>query len=489
MNFSVSPEKWIRNMSDNWKDVFGSDPTDDSDEISQNISSMSDEELNAYLESLGLTNDATVDDVSIEDTDVESSAPVEDLGNTRVSDWLPNKGGINQTGSNNFSDDATSVIPHDVKRISDITRKKRLSGEGYEENEEYGNSPMRRKSNKSGCMSGFMYFIFVLAVSIILASMGWLAACDVLALNKKPITATIEVPENYDMDEVLDDLKENGIIEYKFLFKLFTKIAEKKIDPGTYQLNTEYDYRAIISKMQEGADSMVIVDVTIPEGKSLKQTFELLEAEGVCKAEKLWEAAENYDFEYDFLDPATLGDQNRLEGYLFPDTYKFYKSSSPEYVLDKFLDNFESRITDEMFSQAENMGMTMNQILTIASLIEMEAGSNEERTTISSVIHNRLDDDHLLQIDATIQYILEERKEKLSYDDLAIDNPYNTYMYKGLPPGPIASPGLASIKAAMEPEDTNYFFYALNKSGTHEFFTYSQSAEFEAFTNSEEFGG
>ena len=179
------------------------------------------------------------------------------------------------------------VIPDDVKRISDITKqnkRKKIDGEKYNAGE------MERIKGKSGCMGGFMYFIFILGLSIILASLGWLAACDVLALNKEPKTATIVVPKDYDIDDVIDDLKDSGIIEYKFLFKLYTLIADEKIEPGTYQLRTDYDYRAIVSKMQQDAE-MEIVEVTIPEGKTLRQTFEILERNSICSAEALWEAA------------------------------------------------------------------------------------------------------------------------------------------------------------------------------------------------------
>ena len=142
-----------------------------------------------------------------------------------------------------------------------------------------------------------------------------------------------------------------------------------------------------------------------------------------------------------------------------------------------------------MKEKAESMGYSFHEILTVASLIEMEAGTDTERPTIASVIYNRLNSSYYpyLQIDATIQYALGERKESLTYRDLEIDSPYNTYKYTGLPPGPIANPGMASIRAALNPESTGYYFYALNKKGTHNFFS-TQSA-FDRFINSSEFGG
>ena len=411
-------------MSDNWKDIFGSEQPDDNNELIQKLRSMSDEELDEYLRSVGLPEEENI------------TSENDDFSDTIVTNWLPQTGKLKGIENQDISDEATSIIPDDVKRISDITRRNAIGSTRESDIDEFDKMEIDRLKNKSGCMGGFMYFIFILGISIILASLGWLAACDVLALNKAPQTTTIVVPENYDIDDVIDDLKKGGIIEYKLLFKIFTMIADEKIEPGTYQLRTDYDYRAIVSKMQQDAE-VEIAEVTIPEGKTLGQTFQLLEYNGICSAKDLWEAAANYDFDYDFLDPDTLGDKNRLEGYLFPDTYEFYTRSKPETVIKKFLNNFEVRVTEEMYNQAEQMGMTMKEIITVASLIEMEAGSNEERATIASVIYNRLNSDFgLLQIDATIQYILGERKEKLTEEDTRIDNPYNTYMYKDCLPVP-----------------------------------------------------
>ena len=199
--------------------------------------------------------------------------------------------------------------------------------------------------------------------------------------------------------------------------------------------------------------------------------------------------AAEFDFDYEFLEGLEPGDANRLEGYLFPDTYEFYENSSPERAIKKFLDNFKSKVTEEMFLTAAQMGRDFNEVLTVASLIEKEAASDAERSTISSVIYNRLasPDFPYLNIDATVLYALGEHKEKLTYEDLQIDSPYNTYLYQGLPPGPICSPGLTSIRAALGPEETNYYYYALQTDGLHAFF--SSKYEFDQFINSSAFGG
>ncbi len=355
--------------------------------------------------------------------------------------------------------------------------------------------PIRRKrSYRTGLRGGLMYFGFVICISVILASVGWLAADDVLSLNKDYVEAEVYVGEKLDMKQVSAELYNKGLIKYPQLFRIFAKLmkAETKMDPGVYTLTSKLDYNAMVHAMHQsdaGPVERATVTVMIPEGKTLKQTFQILAEHGVCPYETLLECAANYEFKYDFLEDIPYGKETRLEGYLFPDTYQFYASSSPEEAIDKFLSNFNSKFNAEMRLQAEEMGYSLHEIVTIASLVEMEAGKDAERPTIASVIYNRLSSSYYpyLQIDAAIQYALEERKESLTYEDLEIDSPYNTYKYTGLPPGPIANPGLASIRAALNPEDTGYYFYALNKTGSHNFF--ATQSQFEYFVNSSEFGG
>ncbi len=366
-------------------------------------------------------------------------------------------------------------------------RIRETRGSGQTRGKDMGRKPARRRQFR---LTGVRYFMFVLVVSVILASVAWVSANDVFALNKKPHTAIVTIPENYTMGKVASILKKNGIIQYKSLFRLFAIIAkaDEKIDAGTYKLTTDLDYRALITRMQEGS-SDEIVKVTIPEGKTMAEIFDILQNEGICSAERLKDIAANHDYEYMFLDKSTLGDAKRLEGYLFPDTYEFYLSDDPVDVLKKFLDNFNNKVTKSMYEKAKKMGYSMAEIITVASLIEKEAADADEADYIASVIYNRLNskDFPYLQIDATIQYILPERKEKLTDDDLKVDSPYNTYKYKGLPPGPISNPGLSSIKAALNPANTKYYFYALDKSGFHQFFTNSDA--FDKFVNSADYGG
>jgi len=364
----------------------------------------------------------------------------------------------------------------------------------------------KRRDKRTGCLGGLMYFIFIVSISVILACVGWMAASDVLALNKGADAVEVTLPDTIftqkevdvtdsdgnvtgtetinvaDIGEVSTILKDAGIIRYKALFKLYSGFsdAKDKMDPGTYTLNTEYDYRAIIKKMQFGSDSQVRTMVTFPEGFTMKEIFQRLEENKICKYDDLMNCAATLDFNYKFLEGIPLGDASRLEGFLYPDTYEFYQGETPEATIDTFLQIFHYKLTAEMWNLANAKSLTMRDIINIASMIEKEAANDDERATIASVIYNRLKANMPLGIDATIQYALPEHKDKLTEADLAIDSPYNTRKYTGLPPTPIANPGFPSIMAALKPATTNYLYYALDTAtGTHKFF--KSASEFNAF--------
>ncbi len=367
--------------------------------------------------------------------------------------------------------------------------------------------PIRpRRDGHSGCLGGLIFFAFVLSVSIILACVGWMAASDVLALNKDPLTATVTLDRDQfsnktvtvtdeetgaertetvryaNLDYVANALKSAGIIEYRGLFKFYCRFshAAEQIDPGTYELSTSFDYRALVKKMQVGSGAMVATTVTIPEGFTMDQIFQRLEEEGVCAYDDLLNAAANYQYNYSFLDENALGDPARLEGFLFPDTYEFYQGMQASSAINKFLVNFHDRLTREVLDLAQERGLTLQQAITIASMIEKEAANDDERALIASVIYNRLSREMPLQIDSTVMYVMEEHGDTLTVEDTQIDSPYNTYLHTGLPPTPIANPGIASIDAAVKPASTNYLYYALDaESGVHKFFT--SYSEFEAF--------
>ena len=328
-----------------------------------------------------------------------------------------------------------------------------------------------------------LWAAIVAASSMVLAGVGWLLANDFAALNKPMKEVNFQVSEDwvsstetdekgneithYDMGKVADALKEEGLIEYPWFFRIFCRVyhADEKITQGTFTLNTDMDYMALVRNMRSRSGSAVTVDVTIPEGYSVQRIIELLAENGVGSVEDLTEAAASYPFEdYDFLTGET-GSASRLEGYLFPDTYNFYVGRKPELAFSAMLTNFKTKVYEnedllELFEESE---YSFSDIITIASLIERETDGTD-REKIASVIYNRLENagetNFLLQIDAALVYAAGRDITQTDYTTL--DSPYNLYLHPGLPPTPIANPGIAAIRAALQPEETDYYFYVLN---------------------------
>ena len=354
--------------------------------------------------------------------------------------------------------------------------------------------PEKKRPRLPSGIRVLLYVCCVLAVAVLLAVAVWRCADDVLSLTKEDAEITVSIPDGATISQIAGELKSKGLVRYETLFKFYcwASHAEKTIEPGTYTLNSRYDYHALVSNMIEASPDRAVVEVTIPEGYECEDIFRLLEADGVCSYQDLADTAASYEFAYDFLQEIPYGSENRLEGYLFPDTYQFYMSDDPANVIDKFLRNFDNKFTSDLydaldalndrlaqhmrqnaFSETEiaDAQLSLYDLITVASLVEKETARTSESATIASVIYNRLCSKlyPCLEIDATIQYALAERKEVLSNADKGVLSPYNTYTNAGLPAGPIANPGMNSIRASLYPAETNYYFYALDTTGVHHF--------------------
>lgn len=367
--------------------------------------------------------------------------------------------------------------------------------------------PRRRRRRGMGVLGALLYVIFVLGASALLAGLGWTWACDVLALSKDEHTAVITLPADIftekelteedkstgdtttktvqavDLDYVAEMLKEQGLIEYKFVFKLFAIFthAQYKLSPGSYELNTDMDYRALLASMGKSSSNRLVTTVTITEGMRLEQIFALLEEKGVAPADDLRETAATYDYKFSFLQNVIpLGEATRLEGYLFPDTYEFYMGEDPINVLNKMLLRFDQIFTDDMRQEMADQGLTIRDAVIIASMIEKETDGTDQRH-IASVIYNRWlsptsETAGYLNIDAAILYATGGTEVDVNYN-----SPYNTHIYTGLPPTAISSPGSVALWAAVYPDSTSDYYYALGDDGVHHFFrTYSEQQAFIA---------
>jgi UPF0755 protein len=282
-----------------------------------------------------------------------------------------------------------------------------------------------------------------------------------------PVTLVVEPGETGG--EVADSLHELGLIKNPRLFRYYLSEEGLTIEAGAYTLNQTMTPRQIAQEMQRGLAGEVVL--TIPEGRRLEEIADLAAGIGIDRSEFLALAAVpassvspeggGDEFDYDFLRdrPADA----TLEGYLFPDTYRLPRDAGARDLIDRMLANFEARVTPELRAQAAVQGRTLYQVIVLASIVEREAVLATERSTIASVYLNRLDGGIKLDADPTIQYALGQPGDwwpQITADQYtSVNSPWNTYLYAGLPPSPIANPGLGAIQAVLAPADTQYFFF------------------------------
>ena len=314
-----------------------------------------------------------------------------------------------------------------------------------------------------------VYMIFVVVISIFLAIGVIKVGNDVFAFVKEDVSVDVKIPEYATLDDITQILYENEVIQYPSVFKLY---AQLKKDSGEYiagdyvvSPNMSYDDLRDSFKPQP---KIGISQITIPEGYTTDEIIDLMVSYGIGTREGYIDAIQNYDFDYWFIkeleeDGVDEDRIYRLDGYLFPDTYQFYNSSSEVTVLNKLLKRFGQIFTEEYKIQSELLGYSVDDIINLAALIEKEAANPSEFFKVSSVFHNRLKywkQRPMLESDATIVYAIQhETGERPKLTSTDYETPYNTYQYAGLPPGPIANPSASAILAALSPADTNYYYF------------------------------
>ena len=336
-----------------------------------------------------------------------------------------------------------------------------------------------------------IYIVSVLVVSVFLSYFIISVGNDVFAFVKDDTVSTVEITEYMSLDDVAKLLHENGLIKHPTMFKFYIRLKKIKLDfePGTYEVSPQLNYEEFIKTFNNtvAKQQRETIIITVPEGYTVDEIIDLLCSKGIGTREKFVDVINNYDFgdTYRFLnelpDPLPQGRIYRLEGYLFPDTYYFFQDASEADVIDKFLQNTAQKLTDDHFDKAAQEGFSMDQLIILASMVQAEGRYVDEFEDISSVFHNRLANSAkfpYLQSDATIQYVLPEHTVDLTEADLAIDSPYNTYLYAGLTPGAICNPGLNAIDAALYPNDTKYYYFVADAEG-HSIFSRT-NAEHEA---------
>lgn len=322
---------------------------------------------------------------------------------------------------------------------------------------------------KSGSAAGAT-LIGVMLLALVLGAIYliYTTAMRDSGVGDRPVDIT--VAEGDTLSAVADKLQAGGVIESATGFKIEARLkgGGTQIRPGEYTFEPGADSGEILTQLTAVRPPPTFT-LTVPEGLTLEQTAQVVAEQSDIEAGEFEAAARETDYGYAFLENPEI---ETTEGYLFPKKYEFEEGTSAYQVVNRMLDQYLIETQNLDFSDAPSgLSLSEYEIVTVASLIEREAANPEERPLIAAVIYNRLDQDMPLQIDATIQYARGTPKERLSLEDLEIESPYNTYTNPGLPPGPIASPGLASLKAAIEPAETGDLYYVLKEGGEEHFFT------------------
>jgi len=312
--------------------------------------------------------------------------------------------------------------------------------------------------------------VLVVGLGVFMLAAAWLTVDG----SGSGSAVQIEIMPGADTAQIATQLRSSGVIGNVVAFRVFARVmgADGQLKSGVYDFKTGMPISAVVGLLRSGP-TVEYSAVTIPEGFVIDQIAERLEKQaGIPRAEFEGLAktgAARFAKDHPYLAGAYKGS---LEGYLFPKTYRIRAGSSASEVIEMMLNQFDAEIVQVDVGSASAGGLNLNQLVTLASMIERESRLDSERPLISSVIHNRLRTDSFLKIDATIQYVLGNNRFRLTNQDIKIDSPYNTYTRKGLPPGPISNPGLKSLKAAAEPAKTDLLYYVLTgKDGSHTFTT------------------
>lgn len=333
--------------------------------------------------------------------------------------------------------------------------------------------PRRRKRRGRGFLT-FLSIMLVLGIAASLALFAISCATDMFAFGKDDKQIELSVEKGMSVKEISELLDEKKVISHPMIFENYARLRKKDsgFQAGDYMLNSNMSYDRIITAMRMGNTVKEEVTITFYEGMTLGDIADLLEEKKVCDADEFIEMTESGDFTYEFIDmmPDSKLRFRRLEGYIFPDTYNFYVGENVTSVARKFLKTFQTRVMG-MYNEIQDSGMTLDDAIILASIIQKEAGNEEEMARVSSVFHNRINNTAaglpMLQSDVTINYVENDIKPYQTRSTQEIYDAYNTYVCEGLPVGPICNPGIDAIKAAIKPEKTDYYFFVTDVNGKY----------------------
>lgn len=342
------------------------------------------------------------------------------------------------------------------------------------------NKKKKKKKKKRFNMSiitGITLTIVIVCASVVLATGAITLGMEYMGVNKPDNAVTFNIPQGSDNDKIADILIKNGIIKNKTLFKAALRITKtQNLYPGDITLSPNRSYPDIIESLSKVRESYKTVTITIPEGMTLRTVARQLEKKGVCSADDLiFQFNAQQDFTKDLNIKHSDDAYYSMEGYFFPDTYEFYADDSAYNVTKTVMENFKGKFTADMYKRMDEIGMDMNEVITLASIVQWEAGSVEDMPKVASVFLNRLNSPDTfpsLESDATKKYVTKVISKVESSTAMVehYTNCYDTYKCLGLPAGPVCNPGLDAIKAVLYPDSTDYYYFCNNLQTGESFF-------------------
>lgn len=377
---------------------------------------------------------------------------------------------------------------NEINSYSDSDTKKRIERESKKALKQQSKEDKRIEKNKARRnqkMFKYVWLTMVVLVGIVLSQVILVAANDVLAINREenPTIATITIPADPTMEQIAKELEDNGVIERADFFVMYANLTSsvEGFEQGEYQIETDKDYEAIINFLQSDYNRTDIVTVQLTEGMNILEIANKLKQEEVISdVQEFLDVCNSdvFDESYSFITDIDNADERyyKLEGYLFPDTYDFYINEDPQAVVSKMLNNFENRLyyTSDKYAGSskkttieklvKKSDYSMDEIITIASIIQAEAANSDDMYYVSSILNNRLDYGAELGVsklncDCTVYYPYREYSEVPETIRDTYESTYNTNNFDGLPAGPICNPSLEAILAAIDPYDTDYLFF------------------------------
>ena len=330
----------------------------------------------------------------------------------------------------------------------------------------------RKKARNRNRVSGILILVtLILSVSICLSLVIIAFGKDIMGIGKNDSTHLMVIPEGSSTDEIASMLEEEGIIRSPECFKLFSRLrkSDEQYIAGEHFVRPNMAYEAIIDELTSiHEEEQETVEITFPEGINIYEAANILEENGICSASEFifYFNSGGYGFKFEEKLPSdTTLKLNRMEGYVFPDTYFFYTNMEPEQVCQKIYLNFDSKMTDDRYQKMEQLGLTLDQLITLASIVQKEAATTDTMTMVASVFWNRLRNPEifpLLQSDPTSNYANDVVRPHMDVYDKTIIDAYDTYVGPGLPPGAICNPGLEAIDAVLADVKSNYFYFIAN---------------------------